>query len=199
MRDLSRSKYSEKQIVAEIEKVKAALQIDHMPSRSEIDLVTKSTWLTNIITKTGGFRFWAEKLNLRIKSSETEFGYKYEKIAREHIIEMGHKAELTPVKFPYDILVDGVTKIDVKAGNKYHCPSGTSWYTFNLEAAYPKCDFLIAYCVESDAIKATYIIPAHIMLGRKQLSMGKDTKYKRYVDRWDLILRHVVAMRNCAF
>lgn len=196
MKDLSRSKYSEKQIVTEIEKVKAALQIDHMPSRSEIDLVTKSTWLTNIVMRTGGFRFWAKKLNLKVKGSETEFGYKYEKIAQEHIIEMGHKAELTPVKFPYDILVDGVTKLDVKAGREYHCPTGTSWYSFNLEAAYPKCDFLVVYCVGTTKVDRTYIIPAHILRGCRQLSMGKNTKYKKYADRWDLIERHVAAMKN---
>lgn len=196
MIDLSRSRYSEEQIIAEIEKVRCALNIDHMPSRSEINLVTKATWLTNIVMKTGGFRFWAERLNLKIKDSETEFGYKYEKITQEHLIEMGHKAELTPVKFPYDILVDGVTKIDVKAGNKYHCPTGTSWFTFNLEAVYPKCDFLITYCIEDGEIKVTYIIPSHIMLGHKQLSMGENTVYQKYADRWDLIERHSEAMKN---
>jgi hypothetical protein len=196
MKDLSRSRYSEEQIIAEIEKVRNTLHLDHMPSRSEINLVTKATWLTNIVMKTGGFRFWAEKLNLKIKDSETEFGYKYEKMAQEHIIGMGHEAKLTPVKFPYDILVDGVTKIDVKAGNRYYCPTGTSWYTFNLEAIYPKCDFLIVYCIDKSVIQSIFIIPAHVMLGHKQLSMGENTIYQEYADRWDLIERHCEAMKN---
>lgn len=196
MLDFSRSKYSEDWVVKEIEKIMATLNINHMPSRSEIEAVTKSTKLVNLIIRTGGFRAWAEKLNLKIKGSETEFGYMYEKLTQKHIADMGYSAELTPVKFPYDILVDGVTKLDVKAGREYHCPTGTSWYSFNLEAVYPKCDFLVVYCIGTIKVDRTYIIPAHVLRGCKQLSMGKDTKYRKYADRWDLIEKHIAAMKS---
>jgi len=197
MLNLSKSRYDENWIRNEIGKVQAALNIKRMPSRSEMNMITKATSLTNVVMRTGGFRYWANKLNLDIKGSESELGYTYEKVAQKHIEDMGYKAELTPVKFPYDILVNGVTKIDVKAGNKYCCPTGTSWYTFNIYSPYPKCDFLIVYCLDDNAVKATYVIPAHVMLGHRQLSMGKDTKYQKYADRWDLIPKHVEAMKAC--
>ena len=198
MLDFSKSRYSEEWVKCEIKKVQNALNITYMPSRSECDFVTKNTSLTNIIMKSGGFRFWADNLNLKNKGSETEFGYQYEKEAQKYLTDvMGHKAELTPVKFPYDIIVDGITKIDVKVSNRYHSPYGTSWYTFNLETDFPKCDFFIAYCIDNHIVKNVYVIPAHIMLGKKQLSMGDDTMYQKYAKRWDLIEKHIEAMEKC--
>ena len=196
MQDFSKSKYSEDDVRREILKIKTALNIRHMPSRTEMLMVTGNTKLINVVMKTGGFRFWAEKMGLDIKGSATEMGYRFEEEAKARLQRLGHEAELTPVKFPYDILVDGVTKIDVKAGNKY-ISTDSSWYTFNLEAKYPKADFLIVYCIDKGDIKHTYIIPAHIMLGKSQLSMGENTMYKQYEDRWDLISRHTEAMKAC--
>jgi hypothetical protein len=198
MLDFSKSRYSEEWVTNEIKKVQQALNIKHMPSRREIEIVTNNTTLTNLVVRSGGFRHWADKLNLKIKGSETEFGYQYEKEAQKYLTDvMGHKAELTPVKFPYDIIVDDVTKIDVKVSNKYHSPDGTSWYTFNLETVFPKCDFFIAYCIDNHIVNNVYVIPAHIMLGKRQLSMGDDTMYKKYAKRWDLIEKHIEAMKKC--
>lgn len=194
--DFSKSRYSEEWLIKEIGKVQQALNIKHMPSRSECETVTKRTTLVNVIVRTGGFRFWANRLGLPMKNCETEVGYAYEIKAQEQLKKMGYKAELTPVKFPYDILVDDVTKIDVKASNLYHCPSGSSWYTFNLEAIFPKSDFLVAYCIENEAIKKTYVIPSHIMVGKSQLSLGAKTVYDKYLNKWELIEEHITSMKK---
>ena len=194
--DFSNSKFSEEWIIKEIGKVQQVLNIKHMPSRSECKAVTKSTSLINLIVRTGGFRFWANRLGLQIKISETEIGYAYEVETQKQLKKMGYKAELTPVRFPYDILVDDVTKIDVKASNLYHCPNGKSWYTFNLEAIFPKSDFLVAYCLDNDMIKKTYIIPSHIMVGKRQLSLGKKTKYDKFLNKWELIEEHTNTIKR---
>ena len=98
--------------------------------------------------------------------------------------------ERTGVRFPYDILVNGKTKIDVKASRLFKGRTGF-FYTFNLESKYPKCDFYIAYCInERDIAEKVLIIPACVMAGKSQLSVGENSIYDKYNFRWDLIEKH---------
>ena len=52
--------------------------IDRMPSLSETNTFTGNTSLGNRIMKSGGFKHWASKLNVKIKNSNVKFGDKYE-------------------------------------------------------------------------------------------------------------------------
>lgn len=157
------------------------LEIKRMPSRSECDAVLGDTCLSNKIAKTGGFYKWADDLGLDVKTSETKIGIKYEKEICKKISEK-YFAELTPVKFPYDILVEKSVKVDVKFSNLYTHSNGR-FYTCNLEYKFPKMDILIFVCED---VK-TLIIPAHELYGIKQLSIGKISRYDKYIDRWDIL------------
>ena len=187
--------WTDEQIISEIKKVMESLDIDRMPSRNEMDLVTRSSGLSNKIAKTGGMYAWAERIGLDVKDSETKVATKYEVSARDQIESiLNYTAELTPVIFPYDILVEGLTKIDVKASRGID--SGKAFYfTFNLEYKFPKCDFYILYCVNERCTK-TLVIPAHIMNGKNQISIGINSIYDKYIDRWDLIEAHLKAMNT---
>lgn len=164
------------------------LELDRMPSRSEMEEYYGNSALTNKLGKNGGIYHYANLYGLSIKKSESLFGLKYEKLIRDMIIKMGNDAELTSAKFPYDILVNKRVKIDVKAGRIYKS-NGYSFYTFNLEKARQTCDIYIVVTLgEDDEVNKIYVIPSSVMSGKTQLSIGiKASKYDKYVDRWDYI------------
>jgi len=162
-----------------------SLNIDRMPSRTEMDLVYKDSSLSNKLCKSGGIYSWANKLNIPIKDSETLKGIRYEEIFKEKLISIGYKAELTPVKFPYDILCQDFVKIDVKVSMGVYT-NDSFYFTFNLEYKIPKCDIYAFYCV-NDKQSKLYIIPSHKLIGIKQLSVGLVSEYDIYVDRYDLL------------
>ena len=179
----------ENYIISEIEKIIKSMGIERMPSKSEIETISHSSSLTNLISKNGGFFYFADKMNLELKSSATKEGIKYENKCIDYLTNIGMHAEPTPVKFPYDVLVNKMTKIDVKISNGYSFKK-SFWYTFNLESDIPKCDIFIFYCVNNGNVVKTLIIPANILYGIKQLSVGKKSMYDVYNDRWDYIEKH---------
>lgn len=66
---------------------------------------------------------------------------------------------------------------------------GYDYYTFNLEKAKQTCDVYVAVALDAnDNINKIYIIPASVMSGKTQLSIGiNSSRYDKYIDRWDLI------------
>lgn len=163
------------------------LDIDRMPTHKEMKETTGSYSLSNKINKTGGSKYWAERLGFKIKRSETGLSFVTEAEVERTLRNMGHKCELTSAKFPYDILVDGVVKIDVKAARVTKVRNSPV-YSFNLEKKKQTCDVYVALCLDNEQIIKTYIIPAHLMTGKKQLCIGfHKSSYDRYIDRWDII------------
>lgn len=180
-------------ITNEILKVMKSANLSRMPSRTEIKIYTQSDALSNRIMKTGGFYHWASKLGLEVKNSDTKTGIEYENKCLELLQSKGLKAELTPVKFPYDILVDKVVKIDVKVSNGYD--GDCFFFAINLESKLPKSDFHVVYC-KNKRINKTLVIPSHLLYGIGQLSIGIESKYDIYKDRWDLVTKQLNFIRK---
>lgn len=185
--------WTEEQMKNEITKVKEALILDRMPSLSEIESVMKNSSLTNKISRTGGFYHWAEKLGLSVKKSESDFSRNYEIKCKEFIESIGYKAEMTPNRFPYDLLVNNFVKVEVKASRLYKGKAG-NFYSFNLEYKQPKSEINVFYCEGENATKI-YVIPSHALTGIKQLSVGENSsKYDVYLGRWDILKNYINAV-----
>lgn len=171
--------------------------IDRMPSLSETNTFTGNTSLGNRIMKSGGFKYWASKLNVKIKNSNVKFGDKYENEICNKLKCHFDNVERTSVRFPYDILVNGKTKIDVKASRLFKGGTTGCFYTFNLESKYPRSDFYIVCCItDNDEIEKILVIPSFVMEGKVQLSIGKNSVYDKYIERWDLIAKHEKMMQE---
>lgn len=187
--------WNEYDIKTEILNVVDALNLDRMPTNKECIEVTQSCALSNVISKRGGFYYWAEKLGLKKKNSETLVGLEYEHIFNKEMLDYGYDSEVTPVQFPYDVLIEGGTKVDVKVSKGYESEKAGFFFTFNLEHKIPKCDFYVFYCV-NEKMNKRLIVPANVLTGIKQFSIGLKSRYDCYIDQVFLIHDHVKFMEN---
>lgn len=181
------NKWTDETIETGIREVMQENQIESMPTNSLIQKTTGNYALSEAIQKHGGFKFWANKMGLSMTTCETRFGQYFESICMADLISMGYECEKASTKYPYDILANGV-KIDVKSSCLYVGRNG-SFYTFNLEKTKPTCDIYIAYCTNKEKeIRKTYVIPAIIVQGKTQLSIGEhQSRYDKYLENWEIV------------
>lgn len=179
-------KWKDGDIEEGIKAVMATLLLDRMPSNSECKIATNSLSLSNKIAKSGGFLFWAEKLGLEVKKSDSKTGWKYERLASAILAETGLCSVQMSVRHPYDLLVENSVKIDVKASNLYHSKSG-SFYSFNLEKQYPSCDIFILFCIGKFDNNNALIVPAH-HCHVTHISVGEhSSKWDKFSGKWNFI------------
>lgn len=184
------TRWTDEKIKDAILEVMKKADIQTMPTHSQIMEVTQNNSLCCAISKHGGTVYWAEKLGLEIKKSESKYGYKYEQHCKEILISKGFECEKMQERYPYDLTANRNIKIDVKAGNLYSCKHGC-FYTFNLEKRNPTCDIFVCFCIDGEEIVKTYVIPSCVLQGIKQLTVGqKNSKYDKYKDNWSVLERY---------
>ena len=180
--------WNDELITKEIIKIKEYLEIECMPSYSQIRKVRQSNDLCVAIARRGGIVKWSEKLKLEVIKNETGIGKRGEEIAIELLKNKGYLVKNVSEKnFPYDLLVNDNIKIDVKL-SKMHKNSNGNYYTCNLNKRNPTCDIYIIICEKDNLdIDKILIIPS-VYLHKTQLSIGEyKSRYNKYKDRWDFI------------
>lgn len=189
------TKWDDEKIKNEINRVCKMLMIDRMPTRSEIRNCLGNDALTNKISKTYGYYGWAEILGLSLKPSETGLGKQYEYIAEKILESKGFNVEQMSQNHAYDLLVDGVVKIDVKVShpstiNKSRC------HTFASAKRFPTCDVYMLFCLdEKEKCERLVILPsskAHVFT----ICIGGKSVYNEYIGRWDIIKKYSKLMQE---
>lgn len=176
--------WDNKSIETEIKKVMKALNIDRMPSNSEVKSAMGNCSLSNKISRTGGFAYWANNMGLELKESGTSLGNEWEFIIKDKLQSRGYIVDKMTVKYPYDLLINKCVKIDVKSSNFV---KDYNYYTFNLEKKYPTCDIFICIGLKDDVVKKELIIPSKHLTGMTQLSIGENSKYDKFDNQFKYI------------
>ena len=178
---------TDEEIIEEINKVVSVLNLDRFPTRDEMNKVTKSHSLAGLISKRGGYVKWANKLNLKMKQSETLTGYYGEDLLKEIISSKGYKIERQTANCLYDFLINDYIRVDCKLSHLYHGKIG-SFYSFNLENPMHDCDLFIFICEDDDKKRRVVIVPQSVLQHQKQVSIGEvNSKWHKYIDRYDFI------------
>lgn len=178
------SLWTEERIAENVLRIANMFNPMRMPSNREVIEIEKNCKLSNAIQKNGGYEYWAKKLNLEQKYSDTSLGISGERHIAEVLRKQGYEVKPTSIKHPYDILVNKCIKIDVKTANTSYV-GGYEQHAYRLAKRQQTCDFYIFY--EADTGKI-YIVPAHKCHGQVQVEMGNDSKvYKPYLNAFDLI------------
>lgn len=192
-------KWTEEEIIIKIKEMVENLGMDTMPTHSELNNYFGSSSLSGAISKRGGSARFAKILGLEIKNCETKFGEKLEDYCVLQIQEkLKLQCEKTNSRFPYDILVNRAVKVDVKASRLFENYGKSKYYTFNLEKKEQTCDVFVFYCInEKNEIEKTLIIPAYILSGKKQFSLGFKSMYDKYENKWEYIKHYYDFIIKC--
>ena len=174
-------------IKAELMNVINALNINRMPSSSEIKLVMKDYSLVNAIRRHGGSTWWSYHLDIPQRECETRTGYAGEIKIKALLESKGYEVKKMSVKHPYDLLVNDNIKIDVKSAHKYNSNKGWSSYSFNLEKSNPTCDIYVIWCMDDDKV---LVIPSKFLKQNQLCITDKGSKYDVYKNRWDYISQY---------
>lgn len=181
-------KWKDGEVEQDIMKIVDTNKLDHFPTKQEMNDFYGNKALSNKVSRSGGSRYYAGLLNLKIVSCESDFGNFYEEFAIDDIREnTGFDSIHTDVKYPYDILTSGNIKVDVKASKKIKRKnSAFPYHSFNLEKREPTCDLFIFYCLDDDCqISKTIIVPSCILAGKTQVGMGGLSKWEAYENKWE--------------
>lgn len=177
-------KWNDALITSGIYKVMAALNLDRMPSNTEMNMVNQNRGLSCAISKHGGFYKWADKLNIEMKNCETQMGKGFEKMAINILNSKGFITERMSTRYPYDILVNSNISVDVKAAKAY-ISRGCRVHTVGINKKYATCDLYLIFALDEErVVEKTFIIPG-VDLKLTSLNFGAKSKYNIYLDRWD--------------
>lgn len=184
------TKWTDEMVKEKVMEVVDFLGLKRMPSRSELNKYYGDSKLTNRISKSGGYYKLAEKLNLPMKESDTNYGKKYEYKAKEILESKGYKVEKMSQNFPYDLLLNDNVKIDVKVSRLYEHKDGYKFYSYRIGHRCAKCDVYMFIAVSENQEKI-YIIPSKDIFNNLQVSIGMDSKYEKYLDRYYYIDKYI--------
>lgn len=177
-------KWTDNTIEREILKIANQFDPPKMPSRVEAEAMYGNGGLACAIGKHGGFDYWAKRLGLPQGYSETKIGVQVENDMSAVLKRLGYGVELTSTKHPYDLLVNGCVKIDVKAANT-SLIRGCPVHAYRLAKRQHTCDFYIFHEIDTTI---SYVVPAHLCREQVQVEMGIGSrKYEPYKEAWELI------------
>lgn len=190
---MAREMWNDEKIIKAITSMTDSLKMKTMPTHSEMFDFFGDYKLTNAIRRNGGTKKFAKLMNLEIKKCESRLGDNYEMICANYLQEkFCYKVIQTAPRYPYDLLVENALKIDVKVGKLYTSKVDSKFYTFNLEKSNQTCDIFVCYCLDqSEKEEKVLIIPSYAISGITQLSVGKKSRYDKYINRWDIIEEYV--------
>lgn len=185
-------KWTDEEIIDRIQEVIDKLDLKTFPTKSEMNNYYKNSGLSGKVSKSGGTKYWATRLNIPLKDCESKTGEKFEQYCLATLIDMGYSVESMKPRYAYDLLVNENIKVDVKSAYIYNSPTNFKFYTFNLEKSAPTCDIYVAYCLNDDGVpEKTYIIPSKVLSGKTQLSVGENSsKYNKYINNWELFRQY---------
>lgn len=176
--------WTEEMIADGINRIASTFSPKRMPSNREVIEHEGNYKLAVAIQKHGGYAYWADRLGLERKYSETFLGVEGEKTIAEVLNAKGFDVKTTTTRHPYDLLVNGCVKVDVKTAKTSYI-RGCPIHAYRLAKRDHTCDFYIFY--EYDTLRV-YVVPAHKCQGQVQVEMGYNSKlYAKYLGAFDLI------------
>jgi hypothetical protein len=155
-----------------------------MPSAAEMRVAGKNA-LACAITRRGGFEKWRRYMRASIKPSETTTGLRIQRVAARLLRAQGFRIDEQTTKAPFDLLVDGRVRVDVKSGSQYQ----NIGYIFALNKRTPTCDVYMLATLNSKQRPLTWYFVPSDKAKIVTLTITPNGKYAAYRGQIDLLRR----------
>jgi hypothetical protein len=182
------SKWSLSKIEGELLKYISDNDLKRMPSKPEM-IKNGRNDLGCAMTRYKGMRWWADKVGLPMKETETNKGNAYERLTKKILSLKGHDVKEMTTKYPYDLLVNGNVKIDVKVSSPGDI-RGSRVHTFRPSKEYPTCDLYICFALDEEGKEERVLVIPSKFAQVTTICIGADSKYNAFIDRWDYVQRY---------
>jgi len=170
-------------------------ELGRFPSNSELRTLGRND-LACAVCKRGGLLHWANRIGARRAPSDSDFGWAGESVVAQQLRINGFTVEQDfPRKNPFDLLVDGVVRIDVKTARfaTYRTKDHTSEGWFFRIGKMPQADVIALHLFDDGD---TFVIPWRDCPYTNVTITGRGAcKYERFRNRWDVIRNLASALR----
>jgi hypothetical protein len=164
--------------------------LGHFPSHGDLKEMGRYD-LSNQITRRGGFLKWSDRLGIERRTSDSDTGWEGERAASERLQALGFR--VTPrrgVKCPFDLLIDGVLRIDVKAARQQCYGDSRGW--FYRIGKLPQADLVLLWQLDTGGF---YAVPWFLCPTTNITISPTGGKYARFRNNAGLI-RDMLALRQ---
>ncbi len=168
-----------------------AIQVlTHFPSNSELRALGRLD-LANQIARRGGFVSCANEFGVARLHSDSDTGWMGEKAAAAKLQELGFVIEKPAgVKCPFDLLVNAVLRVDVKAARLHSYRHSCGW--FYRIGKHPPSDVILLWQLDTDEF---YAVP-WFACPHTNVTITRDGgRYAMYRNNTGLI-REMVSLRE---
>jgi|GEM_PF-2495214 len=164
--------------------------VGHFPSCRELAEMGRGD-LANQVSKRGGFLNWSKRIGIGRQTSESDVGWEGEEAAASRLESLGFSVvRRDGVKCPFDLLVDNVLRVDVKAAR--FCRYGYCSGWFYRSGKHPQSDVILLWQLDTQNF---YVLP-WFRCPTTNITVSQDGgKYAPYRNNVALI-REMVALRK---
>jgi hypothetical protein len=159
------------------------------PSVSELAALNRGD-ISNQIVRRGGFVKWAKRIGYARKSSDSDYGWEGERRAIALLEKESFKVEKAKeLRSPFDLLVNDVLRVDVKAAQFASYGPCSGW--FYRIGKTPQSDVVMLYQMDTGA---AYYLPWYVC-PKTNITISKDGGvYSSFKDNTS-ILRGMILVR----
>lgn len=187
--------WSDELVETELRRITGAL--GWFPSASDLTGMGMNSLLC-AVTRRGGLLAWSDRLRLARRHSDSDTGWEGEIAVRDLFVREGIPCERSDaVKAPFDLLADGVLRVDVKAARyaEYRSPKAgtTSRGWFYRLGKIPQADLILLYQLDAGTF---YGLPWwECPTGNVVISPGQS-KYARFLNDWPLVREMIARLKE---
>lgn len=175
-----RKTWDDEQVEAEVRRIADGL--GHFPSNTELVGMGRND-LSNQISRRGGFLHWAAKIGIDRQRSGSDTGWAGEAQVMSLLTELGFAVQRPMgVKCPFDILVNDLLRVDVKAARRAQYGACVGWF-YRLGKV-PQADLILLWQLDTGDF---YALPWFICPRTNITISSNGGKYAAYHNNLDVI------------
>lgn len=165
-----------------VQLIEITKSIGKFPSVSELKQLGRNDLMCQI-TRRGGIIKWADRLGFKREISDSDLGWIGENEVCNKLSKLGFECKRSDrVKWPYDILVSNVLRIDVKTASYSEYGYSKGWF-FRIGKS-PQADLIALFQKDLDVIH--YIPWYHCPTTNITLTKSGKT-YERYKNATEIV------------